>query len=414
MNGMVDFTGTLVDFKDSRTWNFDADDPWSFDFDKAAWFKTDEDWSYVTIRGNIKALTSSIEKWDDIVNLGPYGDYGPNNCPLCENHKVEGSLMCSTCPIAEFTGENSCKNSPYQEWLQHQMEEHGCRIGKPEDFYDEHNNCKVCGRSRYVVEPLQPLLTFKGVSPDMKNDDLKKTFEKLYEESEKEETPEGTNDRNFEWDIWNELSPLHVHVGCKRCKELALKEKLFLEEIRDHLIFGEIGSVMDEYKYEPPKMTAFYDPELNTLYEPEKKTRRPRKLKLISKIISALRHTGKVRVRGKDMKLVPGFKGIYEYDVWNTMVKVYRRDTHARADIMVSRNQIYVRWLFQHDEEMRNDIRKAMTMLEVPVYYSDDYSRETARKIREMFGNGESEEPEDEMAYIYEHFAEMDQEQDQF
>ena len=69
-------------------------------------------------RKTLKALESSVQKWEDIA-AGTGEDRGPTNCALCQRF-FYGTLDCRTgnekCPVYRETGRTGCRNSPYVDW----------------------------------------------------------------------------------------------------------------------------------------------------------------------------------------------------------------------------------------------------------------------------------------------------------
>lgn len=61
----------------------------------------------------LKALQSSIRKWDRIAAGQTYSD-GPDNCPLCKIFYWPKD--CEGCPVKEQTGRSCCIGSPYEVW----------------------------------------------------------------------------------------------------------------------------------------------------------------------------------------------------------------------------------------------------------------------------------------------------------
>ncbi len=70
-----------------------------------------------------EALEGSIEKWEKIVR-GEGKDEGGGNCPLCVVHVSSGSDICPYCPVRIKSGRRKCRDTPYEEWLEHQGREH--------------------------------------------------------------------------------------------------------------------------------------------------------------------------------------------------------------------------------------------------------------------------------------------------
>ena len=72
----------------------------------------------------LKALNGTIKKWEKIV-AGTGADEGSTNCPLC---KFFVDLpFCYGCPIADFTKESGCFNTPWSKWLSHQYNRHDAK-----------------------------------------------------------------------------------------------------------------------------------------------------------------------------------------------------------------------------------------------------------------------------------------------
>lgn len=74
----------------------------------------------------IKIMQASVAKWNRIIE-GRNSDGGVLDCPPCRIFYI---LVCTGCPIAEFTGKKFCKGSPYIPWYWHQIEAHGKMIKK--------------------------------------------------------------------------------------------------------------------------------------------------------------------------------------------------------------------------------------------------------------------------------------------
>lgn len=74
----------------------------------------------------VKIMQSSVAKWDKII-AGKRSDGGVMDCPPCRIYYV---LMCTGCPIAQYTGKKFCRGSPYPAWYWHQNNVHGKLLKK--------------------------------------------------------------------------------------------------------------------------------------------------------------------------------------------------------------------------------------------------------------------------------------------
>ncbi len=74
----------------------------------------------------IKIMEASVRKWDRII-ARKGSDGGVLDCPPC---RIYYMLVCTGCPIAEYTGKKFCKESPYIPWYRHQLEAHDKLIRK--------------------------------------------------------------------------------------------------------------------------------------------------------------------------------------------------------------------------------------------------------------------------------------------
>lgn len=65
----------------------------------------------------LEALKKSIRKWQLIVE-GKEEDRGALNCALCHmfNDSPVAAFRCMGCPVAQFSGEQFCRNTPYVEY----------------------------------------------------------------------------------------------------------------------------------------------------------------------------------------------------------------------------------------------------------------------------------------------------------
>ena len=83
------------------------------------------------------ALEESIEKWKKIAN-GDGVDNGVEDCALCKLHRRN---LCTNCPIQIKTSNRFCKETPYDEWSNHQYNIHGKNFSRK-----VHENCDECKR----------------------------------------------------------------------------------------------------------------------------------------------------------------------------------------------------------------------------------------------------------------------------
>lgn len=74
----------------------------------------------------ISIMEASVRKWERII-AGKATDGGVLDCPPC---RIFYMLVCTGCPIAQYTGKKFCQHSPYGPWYRHQMEVHGRIIKK--------------------------------------------------------------------------------------------------------------------------------------------------------------------------------------------------------------------------------------------------------------------------------------------
>lgn len=83
-----------------------------------------------------RPIDLSIDKWEGIALKGGV-DMGTANCALCAAHRADD---CEECPVMEDTGYSGCETTPYEEWCQHQDDEHNNWGG------DKKVECDVCKR----------------------------------------------------------------------------------------------------------------------------------------------------------------------------------------------------------------------------------------------------------------------------
>ena len=68
----------------------------------------------------IKIMEASVRKWNRII-AGRGADGGVLDCPPCRIYYL---LVCTGCPIAEYTGKRFCRGSPYPRWYWHHVNDH--------------------------------------------------------------------------------------------------------------------------------------------------------------------------------------------------------------------------------------------------------------------------------------------------
>ena len=69
----------------------------------------------------LKIMQASVRKWNRII-AGEGSDGGILDCPPC---RIYYMLVCTGCPISQYTGKKFCKGSPYGRWYWHQNNAHG-------------------------------------------------------------------------------------------------------------------------------------------------------------------------------------------------------------------------------------------------------------------------------------------------
>ena len=104
----------------------------------------------------IRIMQASVAKWNRII-AGKGSDGGVLDCPPC---RIFYMLICTGCPIAEYSGKKFCKGSPYPGWYHHQNNVHG--------FLRRKVYCPECLRLAtamrdYMVEIVDHLKTQKAL-----------------------------------------------------------------------------------------------------------------------------------------------------------------------------------------------------------------------------------------------------------
>ena len=78
----------------------------------------------VTRKQTKDALEGSIKKWE-LIESGIGVDDGVHNCPLCKIFNVNvNEYSCAGCPVDFATSMAGCIDTPYDEWGDHQFDEH--------------------------------------------------------------------------------------------------------------------------------------------------------------------------------------------------------------------------------------------------------------------------------------------------
>lgn len=66
----------------------------------------------------LEALRDAVEKWRQI-ERGEMVDAGIENCTLCFIYNtIDSVTACKGCPVSEFTGQQFCEGTPYQDWAE--------------------------------------------------------------------------------------------------------------------------------------------------------------------------------------------------------------------------------------------------------------------------------------------------------
>ena len=73
-----------------------------------------------------KIMQASVAKWERII-AGKGSDGGVLDCPPC---RIFYMLVCTGCPVANYTGKKFCKETPYGKWYYHQLNAHDRIIKK--------------------------------------------------------------------------------------------------------------------------------------------------------------------------------------------------------------------------------------------------------------------------------------------
>ena len=90
---------------------------------------------------NDLALERSIIKWYGVID-GTVLDHSSKNCSLCKRFRiVQNQFTCLECPVKEKSGENGCRNTPYEYWVAHHRKNHG---NQPFPTYGMRIQCSKC------------------------------------------------------------------------------------------------------------------------------------------------------------------------------------------------------------------------------------------------------------------------------
>ncbi|MCK5606801.1 hypothetical protein KAR91_33170 [Candidatus Pacearchaeota archaeon] len=79
-------------------------------------------------------LEGSILKWEKICKDRRSVDNSEINCLLCKAHK-----SCKGCPVSKRTAITGCVGTPYQRWVDHQIDVHDS--SQP---FRRQKGCKIC------------------------------------------------------------------------------------------------------------------------------------------------------------------------------------------------------------------------------------------------------------------------------
>ena len=106
------------------------------------------------------AIVASLdEKWRPMLCSTSKIDKASDNCALCKVF-ADGSI-CDGCPVKEKTGENSCNNSPYEEWFKHQKRVH---------FHHKGNMHRVEGCERCITLVAKEVVFLESLLLDEKSE----------------------------------------------------------------------------------------------------------------------------------------------------------------------------------------------------------------------------------------------------
>lgn len=66
----------------------------------------------------IEALNKAIYRWDRIVTNNGFSPSDDPGCKLCRvfNCAYEPNEWGEVCPVADYTGDHQCRNTPYYDW----------------------------------------------------------------------------------------------------------------------------------------------------------------------------------------------------------------------------------------------------------------------------------------------------------
>lgn len=161
----------LLDIFDEMEFEYYDDDN-SYRFPKNIFYRNNSINNAQSTFLEILSLRSSIKKWNNIINKKE-NDSASENCSLCkdfvqiknrksdfddfdmyetsdqdmycfndnfgddEDDDDKSRINCDMCPVKHATGYDGCKNSPYMDWVKHQLT-HG---RKEPDFFVECDEC---------------------------------------------------------------------------------------------------------------------------------------------------------------------------------------------------------------------------------------------------------------------------------
>lgn len=149
------------------------------------------------MKKELNSLDLSILKWKKIVNEDGV-DKGSTNCALCQEFIEDNLWVCEGCPVKEKTGRLGCQDTPWEEWHNHHVMNHGF---DPKSQMELRVECPEC--KKLALKELKFLESLK--EEKVKEFDYQDKCNMLwdmvtsmmeYNGDEKYEIPEGEEDKN--------------------------------------------------------------------------------------------------------------------------------------------------------------------------------------------------------------------------